>query len=92
MPHWFKPTREDLIKLLYSHHFVTFSYPLRVALIIVHFHRKFEKNSAKREFETFNDDNKGDCHLTLLLVKEFVTPPGDVDQFVTPPANLITLL
>ena len=55
VPSWYKPSNDDLTKMLHAHQFVTFSYPLRIALMVVYFHRKFQKGSAKRALDIFND-------------------------------------
>ena len=47
IPPWYRPTADDLTRMLHAMPFTTFSYPLKLALIIVYFHRKFSKGSAK---------------------------------------------
>ena len=47
IPAWYKPDAEDLTKMLHYMPFQAYSYSLRLTLIIVYFHQKFQKDSAK---------------------------------------------
>ena len=47
IPDWYKPGAEDLTKMLHHLPFQSYTYSLCLALLIVYFHQKFQKGSAK---------------------------------------------
>ena len=53
IPSWYSADNQDLNRMLRHQPFVSFSYPLRTAIIIVHFHRKFQKGGARLAYDTF---------------------------------------
>ena len=55
VPPWYEPTRDDYRSLYNRMPFTSFSYPLRLAVIIVHFHRKFQKGTAKDAYIRFEE-------------------------------------
>ena len=55
IPHWFQPDNEDLSKVVRHQLFTSFSYSFRCALLVVYFHKKFQRGSAKRAWRVFQD-------------------------------------
>ena len=55
IPHWFSPSREDLLRVTRHQQFSSLSYAFRCVLIIVCFHKKFQRGSVKRAWRTFQD-------------------------------------
>ena len=55
MPQWFRASNDDLYKMLHRSPFMSFTYALRMAIVVVYFHRKFQKGSAKKAWRRFED-------------------------------------
>ena len=51
-------SNDDLYKILYRKPFLSFTYVLRLTIVVVYFHRKFQKGSAKRAWRRFEDTHQ----------------------------------